>query len=301
MCPNSSLESSKRGLMKLNLYKLVIDDISDYAYDINIHHRGESLIHPDLFEMIKYAKQKGLLIKLHTNATLLTEEKSYELLKSGLDLLSFSFEGYNKEIYEKIRVNANFDKTLNNIIRFLQIKKLMRKTKPYTIIEILKIPGLGEVEPAVEKLKERLRSLPLDEFCVKPTHNWAGNISFGEDKNNISKINRPCTFPWYSLTILWDGTVVPCPQDFFGEIQLGNINDSSLSEIWNNNRMVYLREKMIAGEYDVLKPCNSCDRLFRKTIFRSFIPKENVITFICENLLGYSYKKILTRAKRGLT
>ena len=288
--------------MELDLYKKIIDEISGYAHDVNLCHRGESLLHPDIFEMIRYANRKGLLTRLHTNATLLHEKESLKLLESDLDLLSFSFDGYDKETYERIRVGGDFDKTLNNIIQFLTIKKKMKKTKPYTILQIIEVPGSKEPEITIKKeFKEKFNPLPLDEFYIKPAHNWGGNINLERKGAVPPRETRPCTFPWYSLTIFWDGTVVPCPQDFFGEIELGNINESTLSEIWNSNRMVCLREKMISGEYDVLKPCNSCDRLFRKTILGSFIPRENLMTFISENLLGYSSKKILERVRRGLT
>jgi len=294
MCPNRSLERGKKGFMKLDLYKRIIDEASDYAYDINVHHRGESLIHPDLFEMIKYANHKGLLTELHTNATLLTEERSYKTLESGLDLLSFSFDGYNKETYEKIRVNANFNETLNNIVRFLQIKKQLGKTKPYTRFEIMEVLG-GEVEPSVkEELRGRFSSLPLDEISVKLPHNWAGNIKLEEKSEPFSPRSHqlgPCTFPWYALTIFWDGTVVPCPQDFFGKIELGNFNESTLREIWNGQEMISLRKRMVAGEHKDLKPCNTCDRILRRTILGSMIPRENILTFVSKSISGYGWKK----------
>jgi radical SAM protein with 4Fe4S-binding SPASM domain len=277
--------------MKLDLYKRIVDEICDYAHDIYLHHRGEPLLHPDLFEMIKYANQKGLLTKLHTNATLLTEERSLKLLESGLDFVSFSFDGYNKETYEKIRVGANFDETLGNIIRFLQLKKKIGITKPYTILQILDVPG-AKIDTALKmKSRERFHSLPLDEIRVIPAHNWAGSVRLNQKSPDFSQRSRLCTFPWYSLTILCDGTVVPCPQDFMGKIELGNARTDTLRTIWNNEKMIHLRTKMVESKYNDLKPCNSCDRLARKTIFGSMIPKQNFFTFIYENVLGYSRKK----------
>ena len=288
MCPNDSIEPEKKGFMKLDLYKRIVDEICDHAHDIYLHHRGEPLLHPDLFEMIKYANQKGLLTKLHTNATLLTEERSYKLLESGLDFVSFSFDGYNKETYEKIRVGANFDETLGNVIRFLQLKKKFGKTKPCTILQFLDIPGVKIDTALKKKFRDRFHSLPLDEIRVIPAHNWAGTVRLNQKSPDLSQRSRLCTFPWYSLTILCDGTVVPCPQDFMGEIELGNARTDSLHTIWNNEKIVHLREKMIRGKYKDLKPCNTCDRLLRETVFGSMIPKQNFLTFIRENVLGYS-------------
>ena len=67
--------------------------------------------------MIKYAKEKGLLTKLHTNATLLTEERAHKILESELNFVSFSLDAYDTKTYAKIRVGADFDETLENIGR----------------------------------------------------------------------------------------------------------------------------------------------------------------------------------------
>jgi len=282
--------------MKLDLYKEIVDEIRDCTYDIYLHHRGEPLLHPDLFEMIKYANRKGLRTKLHTNATLLTEERSYKLLESELDFISFSFDGYDKETYEKIRVGANFDETVANIICFLQLKEKFGKTKPYTVLQFLDIPEVKIDTATKKKFRRRFRSLPLDEIRVIPAHNWAGNVDLNQKTHHLSQLSRSCTFPWYSLTILWDGTVVPCPQDFMGEIELGNARTNNLHTIWNNEKMIHLREKMVEGKYKDLKPCNACDRLMRETVLGSMIPKQNFLTFLYENVLGYRSKKRLAKS-----
>lgn len=294
MCLNKSIPKNEKGFMNFDLFKRIIDEAADFIHDVYLHHRGESLLHPDIFEMIKYAKMKNILTRLHTNATLLTEEKSYLLLNSGLDFLSFSFDGYEKKVYEKIRKGADFDKTLDNILRFLSIKKQLHKNSPYTTFTVIEFPNgsSGEMRKDIKKqFIEKFDSLPLDQFVTRIPHNWAG----GYDKKN--KISRksflPCTFPWYSLTILWDGRVVPCPQDFFGELALENIKDSSLLELWNGSKEILLREKLSRRDYKDIVPCNKCDRLWRKKLFG--VPMVELGRFLKDNLIGYnrSIRKIL--------
>ena len=291
MCPNDSIDPAKKGFMDFDLFKKIVDELSSKTQDIYLHHRGEPLLHPKLFEMIQYAKKKGLKTKLHSNATQLTEQKSIKLLDSGLDFVSFSFDGYTKETYEKMRVGANFDSTLRNIIRFLELKKEQGKSKPFTVLQFLDFPDL-EVDIEVKnKMHDKFRSLPLDEIREIPAHNWGGNVELSQKNSNLSQSNNICTFPWYSLTILWDGTVTPCPQDFLGEIELGNVNNNSIRNIWNGKEMINLREKMVSGKYNCFGPCSNCDRLKRKTIFGSMIPQQNFLTFISESVSGYDWKK----------
>ncbi len=47
---------------------------------------------------------KGILeVMFNTNATLLTEKKSRQLINAGIDKISCSIDGYTKEFYEKIK------------------------------------------------------------------------------------------------------------------------------------------------------------------------------------------------------
>jgi radical SAM protein with 4Fe4S-binding SPASM domain len=297
MCPNDVIDPKKKGFMDFNLFKKIVDEICNYTQDIYLHHRGEPLLHPKLFEMIKYAKNKGLKTKLHSNATQLTEEKSIKLLESELDFISFSFDGYTKETYEQMRVGAKFDLTLNNIIRFLELKKDFGKSKPYTILQFLDFPDSDITMEVKQNMHDKFRSLPLDEIREIPAHNWGGNVELGQKNSDLSNTNKICTFPWYSLTILWDGTVTPCPQDFLGEIELGNVTDHSIRTIWNGKKMMNLREKMTSGQYKCFGPCSNCDRLQRKTIFGSMIPRQNFLTFISESISGYDWKKPFNKFK----
>ena len=108
MCPNSSPTGAKRGFMSFDTYKKIIDQCANHVYDINLAHRGESLLHDRIDDMIAYAKQMGIATRLNTNATLLTEEKSRNLIESGLDFISFSFDGVDPQTYEKIRIGSSF-------------------------------------------------------------------------------------------------------------------------------------------------------------------------------------------------
>jgi len=76
MCPNKDLPKEKKGFMDLNLFQKIIDEAAAFAFDAHLLHRGESLLHPRFFEMARYANDKGVRTKLHTNATVLDEKKS---------------------------------------------------------------------------------------------------------------------------------------------------------------------------------------------------------------------------------
>jgi len=271
MCPNKDLPSEQKGFMDFGLFRKIVDEAKDFIFDVHLLHRGESLAHPDFFRMVRYAHEAGLVTRFHTNGTLLTEDKSRRLLQSGLDQFAFSFDGFDAESYEKIRVNASFENTVGNIVRFLELKQKMKAKKPVTFLELIHFPDVFQNtdQDARRAFLDRFKGLPLDRVHIKELHNWAGDTKAEE---RAKKPYGPCTFLWHALVIFWDGSVLPCTQDFFGAYTLGNVRDTSLREIWNNEKMIALRAKLIARDIDDLETCSKCDRLWRPTLFG--VPRE---------------------------
>lgn len=280
MCPNKDLKEEDKGFMEFDLYKKIIDEAQNFAFDINLAHRGESFLHPQLIEMIDYAKKKKLFVRLHTNGSLLTEEASYRIIQSGLDRLSFSLDGFDKETYERIRKGGSFEKTIANILRFLETKKEVQVKKPEVVVEVIDFVHKENKNLASAKNEffSVFKNQPLNGLVIKKLHNWAGEIKKIENESLYSI----CPFPWNGLVIYWNGKVLPCPQDFFGYYVLGNVEDSTLRDIWNNQKMTTLRERLAHRQIDDLETCSDCDRLKRKGFFG--VPREYLWRFVTHRM-----------------
>lgn len=290
MCPQSDEKITEvtkgKTLMDFELYKKIIDEAAGHVYDINLAHRGESIFHKGLPDMIRYASEKGIKTRLHTNATLLNEKWSRALIDSGLDLLSFSFDGFQKEPYEKIRIGSNFEKTLGNILQFLRIKKELKSEKPFTVFQVIELNGNTKGK---DEFVKQFEGLPLDQLYIKKPHNWGGIVTGNAiiDQQCHRDSYSHCSFLWYSLTVLWDGHVTPCPQDFFQELVLGDLRTQSIREIWDGKPLVGLRDSLARQDWQKISPCNKCDRLWRKRI--AGVPKINLRSFVSDNLIGYNF------------
>ncbi|NQT66387.1 MAG: radical SAM protein [Actinobacteria bacterium] len=287
-CVNKDLPSNQKGNMDFNLYKKIIDEISGKVYDINLFHRGEPLLNKDMVPMITYASESGIKTRIHTNATLLDKELSRSIISAGLDLISFSFDGYTKEIYEKNRSGASFEESLTNIINFLKIKKQLKSKKPYTIIQVIQDWGKLSTSETIRQKNvflKNFKNLPLNKLISRIPHNWGGLFKINGPINNRKKENKkviPCTFPWYSLTIFYDGRVFLCPQDFEGKICLGDLYKNSVNEIFNGKIIKSMRETFKAGVIENKIPCRDCDRIGRKTFMK--IPREYLGFFLRDHL-----------------
>lgn len=280
MCPNKDLKKEEKGFMDFGLFRKIIDEARGFVFDVNLIHRGEGLLHPEFDRMVRHAHEAGVTTKFHTNATLLDEARSRALIAAGLDQISFSFDGYDRQTYESIRVNADFEKTLGNVVRFLEIKRELGSAKPYAILELINFPDRYKADDRRRKraFLSRFHGLPLDRVEVKELHNWAGEIKAKER----SKKFVPCTFLWQALVIFWDGSVLPCTQDFHGCYALGNVREESLAQVWNGDRMIGLREKMLRRDIGDLETCSQCDRLCRDRILG--VPREYLLKFLLKRM-----------------
>ncbi len=264
MCPNKNLPQEQKGYMDFDLFKKIADEAAGFVYEVHLLHRGESLLHPRFFDMVRYAHDKGIVTKFHTNGTLLDEDKARALLASGLDQFSFSFDGYDAETYQAIRVKSDFERTVGNILRFLELKKELGARKPATFLELIDMPERyrSRDKDARNKFLAQFKGLPLDGLDIKEYHNWAGDLGTLRRDHGYS----PCSFLWSALIIFWSGDVLPCTQDFTGLLKLDNVRDQSLAEIWNGPALVGLRERLLRKDYAGLEPCASCDRLWRRQV-----------------------------------
>lgn len=280
MCPNNLLKEEEKGFMDFNLYKKILDEAKNFVFEASLAHRGESLLHPRLLEMIAYAREKGVFTRLHTNGSLLSEEMAHRIIRTGLDRLSFSFDGYDKETYEKIRQGGDFDKTVENIIHFLEIKKRAQAKKPETVVEAIAFDqGKKGAHPSVKnRLLALFKHLAPNALVIKQSHNWAGEF----DSDVPGKHYTLCPFPWNALVVFWNGDILPCTQDFFGRSVVGNVKDSSLLDIWNGERMVDLREKLAHRSITDLPACQRCDRIRRKAFLG--VPREYLWKFITRKM-----------------
>ena len=111
----------------------------------------------------------------------------------------------------------------------------------------------------------------------------AGRGKYGADGKPLHPEKYcACTFPWYALVVFWNGSVSPCPQDFFNQLGLGNLKDASIADIWRGQPVVALREKMRDRRYHDLNPCATCDLLYRDAVLG--IPSAHLKNFMRERL-----------------
>ncbi len=81
----------------------VVDDVSSYARPILVLSGGEPLFRKDIFEIASHATERGLLVALATNGTLLSPEVAVRLKRSGVRRVAISLDGADEKTHDKFR------------------------------------------------------------------------------------------------------------------------------------------------------------------------------------------------------
>jgi radical SAM protein with 4Fe4S-binding SPASM domain len=93
-----------------------IDKLADFGVISVAFSGGEPLLRKDIFELTKYATDKGLYVSIDTNGTLITKEKAEQMKKAGIQYVRISLDSNSKETHDSFRgVPGSFDKTINGI------------------------------------------------------------------------------------------------------------------------------------------------------------------------------------------
>ena len=122
MCVHKEMKR-KKGIMRWDLFTKIVDEIAEVDKTVRVWmvFFGEALLlkkrRPTIFEMIAYAKRRGLAdVVLNSNANLLDKASSKELIHSGLDAIYIGIDAFRPETYARIRVGGNYEKVVRNTL-----------------------------------------------------------------------------------------------------------------------------------------------------------------------------------------
>ncbi len=276
MCARTHHMTRDQGLMDFDLFTRVIDELvsanpryaeRDPRYEVWLHHFGESLAHPDFDRFIHYAVSKDVYTGLSINPIMLTQEVTEKLLDSRPSLLFISLDGHDDESFAEIRGLENaWHRSKERLLRYLELKK-ERGVDTRIILSMIDFPKNAG---SLEAMRDYWQSVDgIDEFLAKKFETWDGSA---DDVNALVQLGdapaKPgesrqatCPVPWETLTVTWDGDVVPCCYDYNKKLILGNLDRQSLSEIWNDEPMRRLRREIIDNRVE--NPlCKGCEKLY---------------------------------------
>ena len=254
MCPRETMTRDLATMSHVHC-KNLINEAVDLGAELITHCGfGEPLLDPNLESKIRHTAMKGLESLLLTNASLLNEERSRQLIDSGLTMIRFSIHSLNRESFEEIHKGLNFYRVMNNIDDFLTLN-IKAGNPVVTQTTCVKLDG-----DSIDDIKNYWEH-KVDYLEIWKPHGWAGQKKYRKFNPTKKTCGRPFRGP---LQINADGKIMVCCMDSNAEMVVGDTYQNSIANIVRGELYREIRRKHVEGTLNGL-PCEKCDQLNKET------------------------------------
>jgi MoaA/NifB/PqqE/SkfB family radical SAM enzyme len=252
----------KKEVMGEALFRKIVKDAVDFGVNqIQLQGYGEPLLDPDILKRIRYVKNLGPKVVMNTNASLLSENKARNLIENGLDEIFISLDAFSKENYEMIRPPLDYDSVRHNVDTLHSIRKSMNSASPRINLTFTIQDGNdNEADKFYRYWKDR-----CDNVIIAYARNWAERLDVSSRNSpHIHNLHRrnynPCESLWKILYVQVDGRVALCCDDYEGTVILGNLNSSSLADVWMGDKSRAYRKAHFDKRRNMMPLCEKCCR-----------------------------------------
>lgn len=274
LCPtgNGTIERA-RGFMAIENYLKLIEEIQPYVSQVELYSYGESFLHPQIFQMISLAKQRGMRVQISTNGFVFRrEEWIWQLVESNLDYLRVGMDGMTQESYTAFRRGGRLDIVQEGLRKLNDFKQIKQSILPEVEIQFIVIrQNENEIETVKTfarqvNAKLRLKSVGLPDLAIQPEYeDWLPtDLQYSRYDRNTS--GHPqlvagktkgfiCYQPWKNLVINWDGTTAPCCYDANGKHSYGNVIQNGVKNSWTSKAASNFRTNHLEGKITMCSKC----------------------------------------------
>jgi MoaA/NifB/PqqE/SkfB family radical SAM enzyme len=231
---------------------------------------GEPLLDTRLPERTRQARAWGIeRVYAYSNGILLYRYDIHALLTSGLSQFSISTAPFDAESFKRLYRNDYYEHMLTGIEKLLQANLALGQ--PVHINFLIRsdvVPKEAMTKPDYQKrIRPYINEATDIGVMLNGYDTWGGMIKqedlFGEMKlaEPAADKSRPCK-QTFTLTVLYDGRVRACGCRFSNAnpdedpLIIGNLNEQSLVEIWNGDKLKQFRRSFPEGQLtDLCKAC----------------------------------------------
>lgn len=260
----------KKQLMGDETFKKAIGDFVMIGGDLHLTVVvGDPLLDPKFVERVSYARSFSCIKNISTITNCLNLHKigAKNLLNSGLNEIGVSMTAFDAEMYRRIYRSKRYEQMKQNVLDLLRannelgrpvkISIGLRIDKPME--EVRNYYGFNEVVELADSVDANYY---FDSWSGRiKQENLVGNMKIRPKVFHFMRKNNPCSMMYSGVGVLVDGTVTVCPcRDLNGDSDLviGNINESSLHDIYYSKHLEELRNNWLEGKYipDICRDCS---------------------------------------------
>lgn len=236
---------------------------------------GDALIDPHFVERVKHLRSMPSIDRIWviTNGILLDQHGIEKILNSGLTSITISTAGFDEEMYQRVYRSNSYQRMKNNVMELLKRNACRSEPLPVTL-------ALRPDRPLHEVMRDPdfqpiLARNPELDFTWSYTS--AGGRITREALPEQMKLRvvtsrkEICVNLYNGPIVLPGGMVMACScvaaMDAIADLEIGNIMESSLLEIWRSHRMQQLRAAF--GTNSLNKTCAGCDMYRNLELYRT--------------------------------
>jgi MoaA/NifB/PqqE/SkfB family radical SAM enzyme len=257
---SSPLKLRPQGMMEPITFSNLVRQVKECGISwVDLCGNGEPTLHPNFAQYVRQLASATKFVSLTTNWHRIDEEIAYSVLQAPVNLIHISVDGGNKEDYESMRIGGNFERLLQNLTLLNQLKK---KTDSSTMIDIRLMlrPSQFKDEQRLQNFWRPYGDVVSNQYVLNVDKGRSG--SYGMD-TVLYKPGARCTLPFKILDVNWSGNVPLCTYSRRQTgnpdgLAIGNINHTSLSEIWNGQIIKQYREGHRHRKEELLPICQGC-------------------------------------------
>jgi len=288
-CEHTFWKDQPQKHLTFDEFKKIIEQFPGLRF-INLTGEGTCFLNPDFFKMIEYLKKKDIFVMFVESFDLFDEDRIKKVVDLGVERIEVSLDAASKETYEKIKVGASWERTINHL-RLLREEKKRRGTPfPFVffryVVNKLNQYELPDFIDLLADLDMNLGQWTVVEFCgllyfkgnkhlfVKELEqNVIDETNKRAKKNNIqvawSHIFKlsPMTqcSKWMQPYIMIGGDVViDCAvlmsdnRSYLRANKICNLLEETFQHVWNSTYYKQVRESVPKKDGPISKHCLFC-------------------------------------------
>ncbi|MBF0483563.1 MAG: radical SAM protein [Candidatus Omnitrophica bacterium] len=250
MCFRPHIRRKDWNDMDFNLFKKGIDECAaNNLYSIRLNWRGEPTVNPHLIEMVAYAKQKGIKdVSFITNGKLIDRKYAAELVKAGLDYITYSIDSMYAK-YEELRFPIKFDEITRNVRDMHDLRETIGNGFPRIKIQAIWSFMKDQSQEFYNYFKD------ITDLIAFNTYD---DYTLTFMPQNPALI---CQYLWQRINITWSGEAPMCISDWDLATSVGDLRNESIKEMWHGKKMNEYRKMHSSGKRLDLDCCKRCHRL----------------------------------------
>lgn len=254
--------------MSFDTFQTAIDSLTlfdDKLKNVVFALGGEPLMNQQLPEMVRYVKKRNVSDKvtIFTNAVLLTEKYSKNLIDAGLDILRISIQGVNSERYlELCGVRLDYNTIVNQLKTFYEYRN-KSGSSCHIFVKIVD-QSFNTIEDEAKfynDFGDICDQISVETIVPMRLEVDYGNMEVSKSNNLIKQEvgkSDVCSQAFYSMYVRSNGNVTPCCIVDANKLVIGNLKQENLYDIWNGEKLKQFRKLQLNKNRYLNPVCKEC-------------------------------------------